>query len=513
MTATNEGIRLTHTLADLISDSPPDPRAVLPLFVRILEYIDSIHAAGKYHMPLTPESIHVGDLGEVYVRSYHLAESNATMAFSGARYSAPEAFRRSDGERNCARSDVYILGFIFYEVLLGRALFRREFDREENAPPSAWLIWHTNLNFHPRPLTELITGFPATIAQVVERMLQKDPEKRISGLQQIASIFLNSIDKTTIAQTTVNRRAPEPPGKQPKARKRETAEKGDLAILSAFIGPIRKQFCHYFRSCRVSLPRPHVPQYLRIAEQVKVIRQFVRGRHRTAPLTIGLASVAALFASILVLHGRTSLVSPTQSNSSPQVEIVTDTGPMILIQGGEIRMAGGGNYPHDARSIFLPSFYMDQREVTNRDYLRFCADTGRACAIRTSTVDIPEQVQSNPNSPVVNVSLADARAFAVWAGKYLPSPVEWQAVVQAPNRKVTFRLPGLIGGATSFEWLDAGVRDSLDYASAENQLLDTSIALNAQVSENLRSPANSKFITFRCAAESQIVSSSHLLRR
>ncbi len=60
-------------------------------------------------------------------------------------------------------------------------------------------------------------------------------------------------------------------------------------------------------------------------------------------------------------------------------------------------------------------------EITNAEYLRFCAATGRA---RANGIDPPDSLL-----PAVNVSLNDARAYAEWAGARLPTVSEWQRLL------------------------------------------------------------------------------------
>lgn len=99
---------------------------------------------------------------------------------------------------------------------------------------------------------------------------------------------------------------------------------------------------------------------------------------------------------------------------------------MVLIPGGEFVM--GKDDEGDCRpahKVYIDSFHMDKYEVTNAQYLEFCKETGRA---------LPEfwgmkQFRSGPNfpnHPVVGLSWSDARAYAEWAGKRLPTEAEWE---------------------------------------------------------------------------------------
>jgi eukaryotic-like serine/threonine-protein kinase len=88
---------------------------------------------------------------------------------------------------------------------------------------------------------------------------------------------------------------------------------------------------------------------------------------------------------------------------------------MIYIPAGTF-LAGADKHP-----VKLKAFYVDATEVTNADYSDFCGSTG--C----------EAPQGARNLPVVNVTVAQARAFAKWKRKRLPTPVEWERAARGQD--------------------------------------------------------------------------------
>ena len=108
-----------------------------------------------------------------------------------------------------------------------------------------------------------------------------------------------------------------------------------------------------------------------------------------------------------------------QSSDSPQDD-------MVLIPGGEFIMGKEEeNIDNPAHVVLLDSFFLDKYEVTNSQYLRFCNSTGRALP-EFWEMDEFHSGPDYPDHPVVGVSWIDARDYAEWIGKRLPTEAEWE---------------------------------------------------------------------------------------
>lgn len=92
-------------------------------------------------------------------------------------------------------------------------------------------------------------------------------------------------------------------------------------------------------------------------------------------------------------------------------------------------------YPEQSiDTLDMSAYYMDKHPVTNKQFKEFLDKSGyqptdTANFLKNWTGRIPLGIE---NFPVVYVSYEDARAYAQWAGKRLPTEVEWQYAAQTP---------------------------------------------------------------------------------
>lgn len=153
--------------------------------------------------------------------------------------------------------------------------------------------------------------------------------------------------------------------------------------------------------------------------------------------------IVQLFDEGILLDQRVATIRAGTPRLASKVEptpTAGDTGGMIGIPAGSfVFHATNGDefisYPkHDeGRTLALPAFRMDRYPVTNADFLRFMEASGYQPGDTANFLKHwqgGKPVRGEERYPVVYVSYEDAQAYARWAGKRLPTEVEWQYAAQ-----------------------------------------------------------------------------------
>ena len=176
-----------RTLSLLLGDEPRPPVEALSVLAHLLSRIRRITEAGEAHDPITPQTVRLRSNGEPEITSRPNPGDRDTWVISTPRYSAPELLRGETnlGPEGRAAAVLYSAGLVFYEILLGRKNFNHEFrDVVRKSSDLAWMEWQVNESAVPRPLSVVLPGISAEVSALFERLMEKDPAKRLADYRE-----------------------------------------------------------------------------------------------------------------------------------------------------------------------------------------------------------------------------------------------------------------------------------------------------------------------------------------
>lgn len=109
---------------------------------------------------------------------------------------------------------------------------------------------------------------------------------------------------------------------------------------------------------------------------------------------------------------------------------------MVQIPEGPFTMGSNDGDPDEApeHQVFLKGFFLDRKEVTQAEYMRFAKMTKRAMP----RIEVFEDDQSKllqPDFAAMSVSWDDAMAYCKWAGKRLPTEAEWEKAGRGEGKR------------------------------------------------------------------------------
>ena len=157
------------------------------------------HTHGVVHCDVKPGNVMVDSGGRIYLTDFgiarHAESTTTTFGFAGtAAYMAPEQIR---GEPVTPATDVYSLGVMAYELLVGRRPFTGEEEGTGSTQTRAERLRMAHLKSAPPDPRQFNAEIPEKAAQVLLKALAKAPEERYRDAWAFFEALCGAYDKAT----------------------------------------------------------------------------------------------------------------------------------------------------------------------------------------------------------------------------------------------------------------------------------------------------------------------------
>lgn len=187
------------SLADKIRAGAMPLSTVRKLLNQIASALDYAHRRGIVHRDLKPQNVMLDEDGNAFLTDFGIAKvmsggTTITMATSAGTilgtpaYMAPEQWKSQPVD---ARTDIYALGIMLYEMLTGSLPFNSD---------TAYGLMHKHVNEAP-PIRTMERRFASGIERVLLKALEKNPDDRYSSSMQLVREFEAAIQRHGLGES------------------------------------------------------------------------------------------------------------------------------------------------------------------------------------------------------------------------------------------------------------------------------------------------------------------------
>jgi serine/threonine protein kinase len=221
-----------HTLADLMGQ-PLDLIRVSHIVGQLAGALDHAHTKGIVHRDVKPSNmllegdwLLLTDFGLAKITEASTVITSTGHIFGTPAYVSPE---QAEGLPLDHRTDIYSLGIVMYEMVVGRVPFEGS---------TAMRIINKHIHELPPPPSTLRPDLPAVVEQVMLRALAKQPEDRYSRALDLATALREAVESASQTKHRIDKpampalRPEEIPAQPPVARAVSSLEAKAVAAAS-----------------------------------------------------------------------------------------------------------------------------------------------------------------------------------------------------------------------------------------------------------------------------------------
>jgi serine/threonine protein kinase/tetratricopeptide (TPR) repeat protein len=189
-----------ETLKKKIEKGPLKLNEAIDITIQIAQGLLKAHEKGIIHRDIKPANIFITKDGVVKILDFGLAKlSGQTMmtkigsTVGTVAYMSPEQAR---GEEVDHRTDIWSLSVVLYEMISGQLPFKGEYEQA---------MIYSIFNEKPKPIKEIKTDTPVQIEKMIQKMLEKDINKRYQSFNEIIS-EMQTLPKVQTSNKNIKRK-------------------------------------------------------------------------------------------------------------------------------------------------------------------------------------------------------------------------------------------------------------------------------------------------------------------
>lgn len=179
----------------------------------IAEALEVAHSNGVIHRDIKPDNLHADARGEFKVMDFGIArmDEGTQLTMTGTIMGTPEYMspEQASGKKVDHRTDIYSLGIVFYEMITGKVPFHAE---------TALEVIQMHITQTPESPKVLNPDIPGTLAGVINKMVEKNPNDRYASFRHMANALIQAVPRGTMKSVRMRTVAIEPEGGRPAGR-------------------------------------------------------------------------------------------------------------------------------------------------------------------------------------------------------------------------------------------------------------------------------------------------------